>query len=248
MGVGSVMTQQALAALPRDRQGVRLRGLEMTRIETFTDAAFAFAVTMLVVSLDSIPANMNELLLAMRGVPAFALSFAQVMLFWYAHHIWSRRYGLDDLGTVVLSALLVLIVLVFIYPLKVMYSSALAWFTAGFLPSQIYLQSDRDLAMLFTVFALSYLAMSCAIILLYWHAWRRRAVLALDAREELITRYTMWSWVLLASPALLSLLLANTLSGLWVVTAGPIYAILAVVMPVWESYADRRVRALEASP
>jgi hypothetical protein len=34
-----------LDSLPR-RRGFRLRGIQMTRLETFTDAAFAFAVTM----------------------------------------------------------------------------------------------------------------------------------------------------------------------------------------------------------
>ena len=42
-------TDEALAALPV-KQGVRLRGLEMTRLETFCDAAFAFAVTLLVIA------------------------------------------------------------------------------------------------------------------------------------------------------------------------------------------------------
>ena len=35
-----------LDALPR-LGGFRLRGMEMTRLETFIDAAFAFAITML---------------------------------------------------------------------------------------------------------------------------------------------------------------------------------------------------------
>ena len=70
------MTMTPLAELPCDRHGVRLRSLEMTRIETFTDAAFAFAVTMLVISVDSTPTDMDELVRALRGIPAFALSFA----------------------------------------------------------------------------------------------------------------------------------------------------------------------------
>ena len=40
-----------LDSLPRLR-GFRLRGLEMTRLETFIDAAFAFSVTMMVISVD----------------------------------------------------------------------------------------------------------------------------------------------------------------------------------------------------
>ena len=42
---------------PRDRDGFRLRGLGMTRIETFTDAAFAFAVSLLVISTQAVPTN-----------------------------------------------------------------------------------------------------------------------------------------------------------------------------------------------
>jgi uncharacterized membrane protein len=36
----------------RDSAGIRPRGLAMTRIETFTDAAFAFSLTLLVISMD----------------------------------------------------------------------------------------------------------------------------------------------------------------------------------------------------
>jgi hypothetical protein len=70
--------------------GFRLRGLEMTRIETFTDALFAFALTLLVVSLD-IPSSYGELTDALRGIPAFALSATLLMVFWSGHHTWSRR-------------------------------------------------------------------------------------------------------------------------------------------------------------
>jgi len=38
-----------LDALPR-LNGFRLRGIAMTRLETFIDAAFAFAITMLVIA------------------------------------------------------------------------------------------------------------------------------------------------------------------------------------------------------
>ena len=75
----------SLKALPV-KGGFRLRGMEMTRLETFADAAFAFAVTLLVVGGgDFIPATFDEMIQAMKQVPAFAASFANIMLFWYAH-------------------------------------------------------------------------------------------------------------------------------------------------------------------
>ncbi len=106
--------------------GFRLHGAAMTRIETFPDAAFAFALTLLVVSLD-IPTSYGELAGAPRGVPAFALSAVLRMVFWSGHHTWSRRYGLDDTLTIVLSCLLVFTVLVYIYPLKFMSRALTDW-------------------------------------------------------------------------------------------------------------------------
>ena len=80
--------------------GFRERGGEVTRIEAFVDAAFAFAMSMLVISVGTIPDSIPKLLEALKGTPAFAACFAQLAVFWYAHMKWSRRYGLDDRGSV----------------------------------------------------------------------------------------------------------------------------------------------------
>src|SRR4051812_50009146 len=64
-----------LDELPRLR-GFRLRGLEMTRLETFIDAAFAFAVTMMVIATDRVPDDISGLLDAFKNVPAFVASVA----------------------------------------------------------------------------------------------------------------------------------------------------------------------------
>ena len=52
-----------LDALPR-LGGFRLRGIAMTRLETFIDAAFAFAITMLVIATQQIPDDIETLLAA----------------------------------------------------------------------------------------------------------------------------------------------------------------------------------------
>ena len=85
-------SESSLKILPR-KQDIRLRGSKMTRLETFSDAAFAFAVTMLVVSVGSIPRDYAGLMQALKGVPAFAASFAAIMSVWGGHRKWSRRYG-----------------------------------------------------------------------------------------------------------------------------------------------------------
>ena len=52
-----------LDALPR-LHGFRLRGMQMTRLETFIDAAFAFAISMLVIAAQQSPDNIVALLAA----------------------------------------------------------------------------------------------------------------------------------------------------------------------------------------
>ena len=64
-----------LNSLPRLR-GFRLRGMEMTRLETFIDAAFAFAISMLVIAAQQIPDNIVALLAAFKNVPTFVCSIA----------------------------------------------------------------------------------------------------------------------------------------------------------------------------
>ena len=74
------------APSPQDRRhdGFRERGRNVTRLEAFVDAAFAFAVTLLVISLDGIPGDTSQLLDALKQIPAFAASFCLLVFFWFA--------------------------------------------------------------------------------------------------------------------------------------------------------------------
>src|SRR5205809_4015396 len=62
-----------LDALPR-LHGFRLRGMQMTRLETFIDAAFAFAISMLVIAAQQIPDNIVALLAAFKNVPPLSVA------------------------------------------------------------------------------------------------------------------------------------------------------------------------------
>src|SRR5207247_4033179 len=83
--------------------GFRLRGTEMTRLETFIDAAFAFAISMLVIAAQQIPDNIQALLGAFKNVPTFVCSIAVLGIFWRGHWLWSRRYGLEDGISILIS-------------------------------------------------------------------------------------------------------------------------------------------------
>ncbi|HEX6133899.1 MAG TPA: TMEM175 family protein [Longimicrobiales bacterium] len=228
----------------RDAAGFRLRGLAMTRIETFTDAAFAFSLTLLVISLDP-PATMAALEGALRQIPAFLLSASLLMVFWAGHHSWSRRFGMDDATTIVLSCLLVFTVLVYIHPLRFMFSAMTAWIARltdlpiGPPGDSLGIRSLRDVNRMFVLYGLGFVAMSASIALLNLHAWRHRGALGLDALERQATLSEVGSWCILIAVGLASALVAAVFPDALPV-AGWAYALLAVIMPLYGGRARRR--------
>ena len=194
----------------------RERGADITRIEAFVDAAFAFAVTLLVISVDAVPDSAQALVRALKGVPAFAASFALLAMLWWSHAAWSRRYGLRDGRSVVLSLLLVALVLIYVYPLRAMFSSFFAWLSGGWLPGGFSVDDGHDLALLFGAYAVAWTTLGLVIVALYRHAWRMRAALGLDAGERAELRGAIaGQWMISATGALALLaVLVSTLAGM----------------------------------
>jgi uncharacterized membrane protein len=232
---------------PVAKDGFRQRGTEMTRIETFTDAAFAFALTLLVISVESVPGTYRELLDALTGLPAFALSFALIMMFWYGHWVWSRRYGLEDVPTILLSAALVFAVLVYVYPLKYLFALMTHWLSGGRLAPDAGIEGPDQLHSVFAIYGVGFIVMALLIAALNTHAWRKRETLGLDAAERYLTLATTWAWVIQAGVGLVSVLLALLAPSTWASAPGFAYLLLPLVMPLYGRHTGRRHAALLAA-
>ncbi len=227
------MDQQQSTTLKRGSDGFLIRGSEATRLEAFVDAAFAFAVTLLVVGGgDSVPTNYQDFIAAMKQVPAFAACFANVLFFWYAHYRWSRRYGLEDLRSTLLSVVLVFVVLIYVYPLRAVYSGAIDWFSGGYFPSMFSIDSVDDLRAMFIIFGIGYASMSAVIALLDAHALTLADEMELSDRERFDTKSAVLSWVAGIAIAGGSILIAALAPDMFVVAAGMFYASFGVVMPI----------------
>jgi uncharacterized membrane protein len=213
-----------MAPIPRQQQ--------TTRLETFVDAAFAFALTMLVVSVDAIPQNYEQLVDAMKRVPAFAASFAILVMFWHGHYRWSRRFGVEDTGSVVLSLLLVFLVLVFLYPLRLMMSGALSAMTGGWLRWEFQVTRPEHAQVFAVLYGLAFALMAGVLLLLNARVRRRELSPPLDAVERSIARVEMEVWGILAGFGATSALLAATLPARFLPLAVWLYAALAIVMPL----------------
>jgi hypothetical protein len=246
------LIREKLIARDIGRRGqFRWRSHEISRIEGLSDAVFAFAVTLLVVSLE-VPKTFTELTLAMRGFGAFAISFMLLLFIWFNHYKYFRRYGLQDNITVVLNAVLLFVVLFYVYPLKFLFAYLVNVFTGGH--GEVRLPNGNIEAMveagempqLMIIFGIGYVAIFAVFILLYWHAFSRRAELELNELEIFDTRTSMLEAALNCSIGLISIAVAYLGGVKYGALAGPVYMLLAVVMTVNGAMTGKRRRSLEA--
>jgi hypothetical protein len=176
-----------------DGSKFRWRGHEVARVEALSDAVFAFAVTLLVVSLE-VPRTFDELWETMRGFIPFAVSFTMLFLVWYQQYIFFRRYALQDTLTTVLNGALLFVVLFYVYPLKFLWSTLVNAFTGHGLmvrlPSgeMVPALAEGQWAKLMLIFDAGYVAVFLVFVLLYLNAYRQRARLELNRLEVFDTR------------------------------------------------------------
>lgn len=230
--------------MERDKDGFQRRGVEMTRLETFTDAAFAFALTLLVISVDAIPGSYQELVAALKGAPAFAASFTSIAFLWIEHRNWSRRFGLEDTVSTLLSLILIFIVLVYVYPLKMVFSGMFFWLSAGWLPVSFTVDSHGELSGLFIIYGVGFAAVMSTFVFLYYHALRNAAALQLDALEQAITRREIGMLLVLAATAVASAVFAWWMPPKIAIFAGFVYMTLPVSMPITAWRYERKIAPL----
>jgi uncharacterized membrane protein len=212
----------------------RWRGGEITRLEGFSDAVFAFALTLLVVSLE-VPKTFHELTDVMRGFPAFGICFAILANVWFHHYRFFRRYGLQNPWAVFLNCVLLFFVLFYVYPLKFLFSALLA---GG---GTINAEDGRTL---FVIYGAGYAAVSLVLALLYLHAWRKRKDLELGPLEGLKTRQSLIDNIAMVSVGVVSIILALSLPSRMVGLAGFFYFVIGIYFSVAGPIFGKRERLL----
>jgi len=229
-----------LEALPR-LGGFRLRGVEMTRLETFIDAAFAFVITMLVIAAQQIPDDIEALLAAFKNVPAFVASVIVIGIFWRGHWLWSRRYGLEDGVSIFISWAMIVTILIYMYPLKAIFSSMWFLLSNGQVGHRLGAQSISQVRALFAVFALGFIAIALEVLLLNLRAWQLREPLRLNAREQLITLYEITGWSVPVGVGMIAFVLALILPQEQIAWSGWIYFSMIILVPLHSAYRRRRI-------
>ena len=221
-----------------DNKKFRWRSHEISRTEGLSDAVFGFAITLLVVSLE-VPKTFGELMQTMRGFGAFAISFTLLFMVWFNQYKFFRRYGLQDSLTVCLNAILLFVVLFYVYPLKFLFTFLVSLFTGGggriHLPGGVeafMVDSVDQVSVLMIIFGAGYIAVFGVFVLLYWHAYRQRGALELNELEVLDTRVDIQESALNVGVGTLSVAIAVLGRGRYSFVAGMVYMLNAIVLPV----------------
>ena len=176
------------------------------RLDNFTDAAFAFAVSLLVIGGARAPDNFDALLLSLGDIPAFAFGFAIMVMFWSSHVRWRRIRGDGDWLSMLLTLVLIFLTLVYVQPLRAMAAATGLWFTGH---GQMF---GGSISGLFAVYGTGFVAMSLTMAAL-WSEPLRDHELTSEGRGN--AKGERGIWLILASTGLASILVSMTEYGEW---------------------------------
>ncbi len=200
-------------------------GRERSRFQAFSDAVFALSATLLVVTLE-VPASYEALLDALSGFPAFFLGFAALVSLWFNHREFFARYPLADGWTVAINALLLFVVLLYVYSLKLLTEVVAERFLGAEADVTIGMGHD-EVQGLFLIYGAGFVAVFALYTVLHGRAWRLRDQLRLDGPRRTELRRDAATFAVIALIGALSMLVAALGLGLgwhlpfWVYVLAP---------------------------
>lgn len=172
---------------------------ETQRLDSFTEASFAFALSLLVIGQGKIPTGIEELRAEMADVPAFAIGFAMIAMFWFAHVRWRKLRGDGGTLSVLLTLMLIFVVLIYVKPLQAM-ALSLSTFLGG-----SGTRFEGGIAPMFFIYSGGFALMSFLIGALFLETAMQHPA---EATTRKLARGEAGIWLLIAMSGLVSMLFA----------------------------------------
>lgn len=173
----------------RGERHFQWRGRDVSRIENLSDIVFALVLAL--AATQSIPESFDELAVLWRDGLSLAACFALIIFLWRTHHVFFRRYDLQDSVISTLNGVLLFLLLVYIYPLKFMTDFVINFYT-GYYSADLPPDTVLELAQvkwLYLIYGGFFAAVFGLFALMYAHALRHADDIGLDPVERNYTRY-----------------------------------------------------------
>ena len=227
------MLRKQAAAHKQTSDHITWRGHEITRIEAFSDAVFAFGVTLLIMSLE-VPHDYNELMHELSFMLPFGICFGITMMIWYQQNIFFRRFGMHDMTTIILNGMLLFSVLVYMFPLKFLIGGA---FTKDF-----HIQTQQQAVNIFVLYSVGFACFNSLFALMYLNAYAKRERLELSKAEVFATLTTLYINLSIAAVSLISVAIAmvwGPAGGIALGYAGMAYALIGPAVMILTGKRDK---------
>lgn len=169
----------------------KTRNESPSRLENFSDAVFAFSITLLMISLE-VPKSFTRILELTDELVAFAVTIIPMFIIWQQHRLFFKRYGLDDKAILVWNTVLLFIVLIFIFPLKFLslfIIRFISWLMFGTENVFITMIDGHQVPWLMVYYGVGTLGILFVFSRFYKHALKVKEVLSLSNEEAILTKY-----------------------------------------------------------
>lgn len=223
--------RKAAAAFFGDPQSWRSH--EPSRLETFSDAVFAFALTLIIVSLE-VPRSFAELYETMKGVLSFAICFTLLFLVWNTQNKFFRQYGLKSKYITGLNAALLFVVLMYSYPLKFLFYLLLTT------DAHHQIIEPRDVSKLMVIYGMGFTAIYVLFYLMYREALARASELHMTPLEYHLTQKDAGFHLINIFVGVTAIILANILPADLAGYSGFAYMLIPVSSFVWRRIMKKR--------
>ena len=202
----------------------------ISRIEAFSDAVFALAATLMVVSFDI---NDNSILLGTNayGFLTFGISFFVLIGFWWVHYNFFRRTDYMDNWIIAINALLLFVTLYYVFPLKTLINS---WFGDEVLDIEGFV-------LLFELYSLGFALIFSCFALMYYRAYKKTRKLENSIDLLFYARH----FGIYVAIAFTSVLLAKFRIGLRFALPGIIYALLGPICYVHGVLFNKKFKSIK---
>jgi uncharacterized membrane protein len=232
----------------------RNRGEEPGRLENFSDACFALAITLLLIS-TSPPTNFLQVKRFVYDLIPFAFCIAVIVAIWHQHFIFFFRYGMRNGKIIALNSIFLVIVLFYVYPLK--FLTHLMLFPIALLTGNEALLEElsgkvkwsTDVGDLMIIYGTGYSAIFFILMMMYSYALKNADELELNEIEKFDTEVSIGTNRLMAIIPLVSVLLAWLFHDHWYagLIGGMTYFLFPIVMPLYgQRVENRRKNILKA--